>query len=201
MSEALFPRVIGPAFAALPAPVRAFQVRAVAAAVRARDPWTLRVATRPAELGALLAAARGAGTVVEVGTASAWTSASLALAAPGATVHTFDPVAHPHRDRYLALLPPAARARVVLHARPGEDPGPDPRAAADLLFVDGPHDAASTAACFTAWRDRLAPGAAVAFHDFDDPAYPGVREAVTALGLLPGGRAHGRLLVWRAPAG
>jgi len=183
------------ALARLPAPVRAFQLRAALAAARARDDWTLRVATRPAELGALLAAARDVSTIVEIGTASGWTAASLALAVPGAAVHTFDPVAHPHRDAYLGLLDRATRARVEVVPRSGTEPGP--LTGVGLLFVDGPHDPETTAACFTAWRARLNPGATAAFHDFGDPAYPGVRAAVEELGLA--GRTAGRLFLWRAP--
>ena len=49
---------------------------------------------------------------------------------------------------------------------------------------------------FRVWRPRLAPGAVVAFHDWANPAHPGVREAIEALGLA--GRGAGDLYVWRA---
>jgi hypothetical protein len=64
------------------------------------------------------------------------------------------------------------------------------------LFVDSSHDREQTLAEFGAWRDALAPGAVVAFHDYDEPAYPGVTEAVRELGL--DGEVFGHLFVWRA---
>jgi len=51
---------------------------------------------------------------------------------------------------------------------------------------------------FRAWEPRLAPGALVALHDYGNPAYPGVAEAVDELGLS--GREHAGLWLWEAPA-
>ena len=45
------------------------------------------------------------------------------------------------------------------------------------------------------WRPALAPDAIVAFHDYDHPDFPGVREAIEELGL--DGEARGGLFVWR----
>jgi hypothetical protein len=39
-------------------------------------------------------------------------------------------------------------------------------------------------------------GAIVVFHDYDEPAYPGVTEAVRELGLP--GEVFGHLFAWRA---
>jgi hypothetical protein len=47
------------------------------------------------------------------------------------------------------------------------------------------------------WRDALESGAVVAFHDYDHPDHPGVREAIASLQLL--GQKCGGLFVWRAP--
>lgn len=52
-------------------------------------------------------------------------------------------------------------------------------------------------ATFQTWASSLAPGGIVCFHDYQDPAYPGVTEAIESLGLE--GRAEGRLFVWRKP--
>ncbi len=52
-------------------------------------------------------------------------------------------------------------------------------------------------AAFAAWRDALAPGAVVVFHDYRHPDYPGVRDAVRELAL--DGYEVGGVFVWRAP--
>ena len=68
----------------------------------------------------------------------------------------------------------------------------------ELLFVDSSHDRDATVAELRAWQPRLAPGALVVLHDYGNPAYPGVGEAVTELGLS--GREHAGLWLWEAPA-
>jgi hypothetical protein len=67
----------------------------------------------------------------------------------------------------------------------------------ELLFVDSSHDRYATVSEVTAWRPRLAPGALVVLHDYANPAYPGVAEAVRELGLE--GVQIGRFFVWRKP--
>ena len=56
--------------------------------------------------------------------------------------------------------------------------------------------------CSHAARERsrrwLGPGALVVLHDYGNPAYPGVAEAVQELGLS--GREHAGMWVWEAPA-
>jgi len=178
--------------ARLPPRVAWFYLRALGAAHRAGDRWTLDVVTRPRELAAILAVARGRRTAVEIGTGTAWTTIALALADPERTVASFDPVARPGRERYLALVAPEVRARIAFLERSGDEPGAT-TTDVELLFVDGAHDEASTARAYAAWADRLAPGAAVVFHDYGDPAYPGVARAVHRLGLP--GSARGRLFV------
>ena len=179
------------AFILLPPRVARFQLRAYGRALRRRDRWSLRSATKPRELRMLLRLARGRVRVVEIGTGTAWTAASLALADPHRRVLTLDPIRRQGRDAYLALSGPA-RARVALA---GADP-PSAGEPVELLFVDGSHGAASVIDAFRAWRPRLAPGAVVAFHDWANPAHPGVREAIETLGLA--GRGAGDLYVWRA---
>jgi hypothetical protein len=63
------------------------------------------------------------------------------------------------------------------------------------LFIDSEHEREPVLAAFAAWRDALAPGAVVVFHDYGHPQYPGVREAVRELGLQ--GSERGGLFVWR----
>ena len=183
--------------ARLPPRVAWFYLRALRTAYSEGDRWSLDVVTRPREVAAILAAARGRRTAVEIGTGTAWTTIALALADPGRTVLSLDVVARPEREHYLRLVAPSVRRRIAFLERSGDaPPAPDAPAAVDFLFVDGAHDEASTAGAFLAWRDRLAPGACVAFHDYGDPAYPGVERAVARLGLA--GSARHRLFVTRS---
>jgi predicted O-methyltransferase YrrM len=183
--------------AKLPRPVARFWWRALRRAQAERDTWSIDVACRPAELRVLLDALGDASRVAEVGTAAAWTTSCIALARPAREVHSWDVEAHPERERYLALLSPPDRARVHLHARPG-GLGPADPPAIDAVFIDSSHERDETMATFRTWEPSLAPGGIVAFHDWQDAAYPGVTEAVRELGLLGEGRGH--LFVWRKPA-
>ena len=180
----------------LPLPVARFYLSALRTARAHGDRWSLDVVTRPRELTTLLRVARGRRRVVEVGTATAWTTIAFALADEDRHVISFDVEEREHRDDYLALAPASVRARIELHTRSGDDPPPS-IGDIDLLFLDGAHDEASTVAAYTAWLPRLAAGALVLFHDYGDPAYPGVEAAVRSLGLV--GSPHGRLFVARAP--
>ncbi len=129
---------------------------------------------------------------MEHGTATGWAAIALALDDPRRRVATYDPVDIPHRGSYLALVPDSVRARIELVARPGHQPLGH-HAGTELLFLDGPHQRAELVRDFSVWRDLLAPGALVAFHDYDDPGWPGVNEAVRDLGLT--GEAYGHLFV------
>jgi hypothetical protein len=66
-----------------------------------------------------------------------------------------------------------------------------------MLFVDGSHERDLTVRTFESWRAALAPGAIVAFHDYDNPLFPGVGEAIRSLGLA--GEVAGDVFVWTAP--
>jgi predicted O-methyltransferase YrrM len=180
----------------LPRPVATFWLRALRRAHASQDTWSIDVACRPAELRVLLDALSGARRVAEVGTAAAWTTSCIALARPDREIMSWDVEAHPERERYLALLTPADRARVHLHDRPG-GLGPADPPSVDAVFIDSSHEREETVATFRAWEPALAPGGIVAFHDWQDDAYPGVTEAVRELGLL--GEARGHLFVWRKP--
>jgi predicted O-methyltransferase YrrM len=179
----------------LPPRVAIFYSRARRTAARSGDAWSLRSATGPESLAVILRLARGRRRVVEIGTGTAWTTAALALADGERQVLSFDPREWPERERYLRLAGARAVARIELVAGGGED-GPGERAwRPDLLFVDGSHERELTVRTFESWRPALAPGAIVAFHDWQNPAYPGVSEAIRALGLR--GEAVGDVFVWR----
>ena len=111
-------------------------------------------------------------------------------------MHSWDVEAHPERERYLALLTPADRARVHLHDRPG-GLGPADPPPVDAVFIDSSHELEETVATFRTWEPALRPGGVVGFHDYADDAYPGVTQAVRELGLQ--GEARGHLFVWRKP--
>ena len=182
----------------LPPRVGWFYRRAVRPARRAGHDWALEAATGPADLAVLIELAREARTLVELGTGPAWTAIALALAEPGCRVVSYDPVVHDHRDEYLALAPPPVRERIDFVQAPGSCPQLRPPAdPVDLLFIDSTHERAATVTEFEAWRPRLRAGAAVAFHDYGHPQFPGVAEAVGDLGLA--GDVRGGMFIWRAP--
>ncbi len=178
-----------------------FYLRCLALAARTRDGWTLQAVTRPRELSRLLELAGTRRVVVEDGTASGWTAAALALAEPTRTVITLDPEVRAQRERYLELLDRETRSRIrLLQARTEEGPAAlsDSRPPlVDVLFLDGDHGRDGAIAAFAAWRPALADDAVVAFHDYGDPAWPGVEEAVTELGLR--GEVQGTLFAARVP--
>jgi predicted O-methyltransferase YrrM len=151
--------------------------------------------TRPPDVAELLRLARGRREVVELGTATGWTAGAFLLADRARRLTSFDPVVREHRGAYLALLPRSARERLRLVQAPGEQAQGE---GVELLFVDSSHDRDATVAEVRAWRPRLAPGALVVLHDYGNPAYPGVEEAVRELAL--GGRAHAGCWLWEAPA-
>ena len=63
------------------------------------DAFALQAASRPSDVRALLRLARGRRTVVELGTATGWTTASLVAADKARTVTSYDPVVqHPGRE-------------------------------------------------------------------------------------------------------
>jgi predicted O-methyltransferase YrrM len=180
--------------AQLPRPVAGFWLRAMRRAQAERDTWSIDVACRPAELRVLLDTLDAARRVAEIGTAAAWTTCCLTLARADREVHSWDVEAHPERERYLALLAAADRARIHLRDRPG-GLGPADPPPVDAVFIDSSHEYDETVATFRTWEPAVAPGGIVAFHDWQDDAYPGVTDAVRDLGLRGEGRGH--LFVWR----
>jgi predicted O-methyltransferase YrrM len=181
----------------LPARVARFFWRAWRHAWRTGDRFSLVSPARPAELAELLDLARGRTAVVELGTGTAWTAISLALAEPARRVISCDPCVRVEREAYLDLAGVPVRERIELRDEP-DTAGPragDPPV--QMLFIDSSHAREPTVAAFRAWRLALAPGAIVVFHDHGNPEYPGVREAVEDLELS--GRSSGSLFVWRVP--
>ncbi len=176
----------------LPPRVAGFQLRARRVAWRSQDYLSLMSSTRPRDLRTLLALARGRDRVVELGTATGWTAISLALAASGRRVITYDIAARPEPERYLGLVGSSVRRRVERVIAPGSE-GPRDAAPVDMLYIDSSHEREQTIAEVTAWRPVLAPGAPIAFDDYGHPDYPGVAEAVAELGLT--GRLYGTLFV------
>jgi predicted O-methyltransferase YrrM len=172
-----------PALRHLPPCVALFQLRAHALALRLGDEFSLDSAARPGQLAELLRLARGRRRIVELGTATGWTTVSLALGARHARVLSADPVVQPHRERYLALAPASARERIELVRAPGAAVAVVGAEPVDLLFVDSSHERDATVDEWRAWAPRLAAGAVVVLHDYGHPEFPGVAEAVEVLGL------------------
>ncbi|MHB8241749.1 MAG: class I SAM-dependent methyltransferase [Solirubrobacteraceae bacterium] len=181
----------------LPRGVALFYLRARRLARRTGDRFSLDSAARPAELADLLELSMERRTVVELGTGTAWSTLALAIEDRERSVISYDPTVRGEREGYLGLVSADVRARIELRAEP-DTAGPHPGdAPVDFLFIDSLHEREPAAAAFRAWRAALAPGAVVVFHDYGHPAYPGVAEAVSDLGL--DGRRSGGQFVWRAP--
>lgn len=176
----------------LPPAVRRFHSRARRLAREVGDEFSLGSASQPRDVARLLVLAEGARRVVEVGTGTAWTAIALALADSERRVVSFDPIVQAHRERYVELVPADVRERIQLVEGFGQPGRTEP---VDFLFIDSSHDRAETVATFRAWEPLLAPGAVVAFHDYDHPRFPGVAEAIEELGL--DGTAEGSIYVWR----
>lgn len=179
----------------LPPRVALFLFRARRHAGRLRDDFSLLSSIRANELRTLCSLARGHRTVVELGTGTAWSAIALAVDDRTRRVVTYDPCVRPEREAYLALAWPDVRGRIEFRNE-SDIAGPRPGESVGFLFIDSSHDRDSVLAAFRAWRHSLVPGAIVAFHDYDHPSYPGVREAIAELGLA--GRRQGGLFVWRA---
>lgn len=181
----------------LPSQVRRFYLRALLIALSVRDKFSLKAAIRPRDLRALLGLARGCTCVVELGTGTGWASIALVLADPDRVVTTCDLTEFRYRDRYLSLVDPPTRTRIVFELRAAES-GPAISNGIDLLFIDvGFHEKELNVASFCAWEPSVVPGGIVAFHDYGE-WFPGVREAVEELGLE--GEVNERLFVWRKDA-
>ncbi len=181
---------------ALPPTVALFLLRAKCHARNRSDQFSRVSSIRPSELATLLRLARGRKAVVELGTGTAWSAIALALDDRARRIVTYDPCVRPEREAYLACAWPTVRERIEFRNEP-DSCGPRSGEPVEFLFIDSAHDRESVMMAFRAWRGSLAPAAVVAFHDYDHPSYPGVREAISDLGLS--GRRYGSLFVWCAP--
>ena len=167
----------------LPPRVARFQLRALKLARKLGDEFAWQSATRPADVKELIRLAAGRRRVAELGTATGWTAASLVLADPLRTVVTFDPVVQENREAYLALLDDADRERIQMLQLPGAAGPGYLEHEPELLFIDSTHERAGTVAEVRAWQPHLARDALIVLHDYGNPAFPGVAEAVADLGL------------------
>lgn len=181
---------------ALPARVARFYLRARRHAHRRGDRFSLDSAARPQELAELLRLADGRKVVVELGTGTAWTAIALALDEDRRRVISYDPCVRDEREGYLALAGAGVRDRIELRTEPDTSGPHSGDSQVEFLFIDSLHEREPAAAAFRAWREALAPGAVVVFHDYGHPGYPGVAEAISDLGL--DGRRSGGLFVWQA---
>jgi predicted O-methyltransferase YrrM len=177
----------------LPPSVAMFQWRARRLALRSGDSFALVSGTRPRNLAVLLGLARGCRRVVELGTGSAWTAISLALADGDRVVVSYDPIERQERERYVLLVGRKARERLRLIGLPGDQAPPNETV--DLLYIDSSHDLDDTLREVDAWRPALHPGSLIVFDDYGHPSYPGVEEAVAQMGLS--GDRRGALFVHR----
>jgi predicted O-methyltransferase YrrM len=182
------------ALSRMPRRVLWFYARALVVAARRRDRWSLTSATRPHELAKLLSVAENSRRFVELGTGTGWTAISLALADSRRRVVTYDPKIHPQRDLYLSLTDDETRGRLEFRHDVGEA-GPGEDEEVDLVFIDSSHSSSVTIASFFAWEPAVVAGGVVVFHDYGNPSYPGVKEAVEQLGLA--GELFGNLWIWR----
>lgn len=182
----------------LPPRVARFQLKALRLAKELGDDFAWQSATRPADVRQILRLAEGRKHVAELGTATGWTAGALVMADPLRHVVTFDPVVQEHRDAYLELLPREARNRIRLLQMPGVEGPQHMEWEIEFLFIDSTHDRAGTVAEVKAWRPHLARDALVVLHDYGNPAFPGVAEAVAELGVE--GDVRGGSFVFRAGA-
>lgn len=180
----------------LPPRIAIFYAAALALAVLRRDRFTLVSATRPHDLEKLLELARGRTRIAEIGSGPGWSALALALDDPQRRVVSFDVEARPVHT-YARLVPRSVRERVgfvLAGGAEGAEGGPQ----SDFVFIDSSHEFEETLETFAAWRPKLEPGALVVFHDYGNPQYPGVAQAVAELGL--DGRVDGEVFIWRAPS-
>jgi predicted O-methyltransferase YrrM len=175
-----------------------FYLRVDRAARDAEDRWSLDSAVRPNELARLIELARGRKVVAELGTGTAWTAITLALADAERRVITCDPVVRAERDLYLSLVGSDVRERIELMTATGSAAARN-APSIDMVFIDSSHERAATIAEFEAWHPLLGDAGVVAFHDYGHPSYPGVAEAIRELGL--DGEGTSGLFVWSAGEG
>lgn len=180
----------------LPWRVAIFQWRAWRLAARLDDEFARLSASTPKKLEAILSLAGDGRLAVELGTAHAWTTISLALADPNRHVISYDAIERPGPRQYLELVHEDVRRRVTLVAARG-DSGPRTDRPVDFLYIDTTHDRDDTLRELAAWRPVLRVGAWVVLDDYTNPHFPGVKEAVSELRL--DGEERAGMFVHRVP--
>jgi SAM-dependent methyltransferase len=178
----------------LPRRVALFYLTGLALAVITRDRFTLASATRPDDLEALLKLARDATSVAEIGTGPGWSSIAIALMQPDCRIVSFDIVPRP-AERYARLVPRSVRERIQFVVGDGAG-GAAGAPEVDFVFIDSSHQLEETVETFEAWRPKLRSPGTVVFHDYGNPDFPGVAQAVAQLGLE--GQVEGGVFVWRS---
>ena len=176
----------------LPPRVALFNLRARRVARQTADAFSLQSALRPAKLATLLDAAAGRSVLVELGTGTAWTTIALALADPNRTILSYD-ILERERAPYLALVPDWCGRGSSSSRRP-------PKMARAMSAASS---CCSSRALTSAIRRSprspsggpAGPGALVVFDDYGHPDYPGVAEAVAALGAT--GTVRASMFLWR----
>ena len=128
---------------------------------------------------------------MEIGTSAGWAAVGLALDDRRREVFTYDSHPHPLISEYLKLVGGQTRKRTTFVEKNGEAGGVR---SVDFLFIDSSHERVETVNTFKVWRSLLAPNAVVAFHDYANPSYPGVSEAIEEMGLQ--GHSDGDIFVW-----
>lgn len=166
----------------LPPKVAVFQWRARRLSVRSGDDFSRLSATRPGKLATLLTLAENRRSVVELGTATGWTSISLLLADPRRVLVSYDFVHRPELEQYLQLVSSSVRRRLHFICASG-DQGPRNATQVELLYIDSSHDRAATIREVQAWKPVLVADALIVFDDYTHSEFPGVREAVDELRL------------------
>jgi predicted O-methyltransferase YrrM len=160
------------------------------------DAEELMMMTHEWDFATIIKLAAGRRRCVEIGTGIATTTIGLALADSGRIVWSYDP--YP-RDwsRYVSLVPENARRRINFIAERGDAPS-HPPSDVDFLFIDSSHEREDVVTEFQTWLPHLAEDGLVAFHDYDDPNWPGVMAAIDD-DLKLQGEARGYVFVWRKP--
>jgi predicted O-methyltransferase YrrM len=155
------------------------RLRALAVGLGAIPPRTMHSAQ---DAGVLLAAARGARRVIEIGVYEGASAVALcAELAPGSELHLIDPFgAHPDAlprgwgASEWATRRALARARAVRgadapevhwHVALSHDVAARWSQEVDLVFIDGDHSEEGCELDWSSWRGFVAPGGCVVFHD------------------------------------
>lgn len=133
---------------------------------------------RPSEGKELAELARGK-RVLEVGSFCGRSTVCMARTAEHVTaVDYFDGRGTPEPRDTLADFQKNIKRYDVADKVTAVNPDDEISGEYDLIFIDGSHDRESVAADIEKYLPLLAPDGLMAFHDYQEPAHPGVAEAV-----------------------